>query len=186
MRYMINNTVVVCCQFIGQLWIYPCPGELGCCQPGITYLSRTKYRSKAPWHELSSSSSSWSSGSAFADGEETKNNPSKTRTRGTFIKNLAIFFHRRKQVLFLWKISQEKQLKVVSHPKESFEMSSLGRDAPGQTKQRMRARLFQIILPWAQFPSITAAQASRQIGRWMDARGNFGCTRRRLLSAEKR
>lgn len=56
-----------------------------------TYLSRTKYRSKAPWQELSSSSSC-SSGSALADGEESKNNPNKTRTRRMFNKNLAIVF----------------------------------------------------------------------------------------------
>ncbi len=92
-----------------------------------TYLSSTKYRSKAPWQELSSSSSSCSSGSALADGEESKNNPNKTRTRRMFNKNLAIVFPRGVVGKKVNSFVDEKEKKnkahcfsVFLHPRDSY------------------------------------------------------------------
>ncbi len=45
-----------------------------------TYLSRTKYKSKAPWHDLSSSTSSC----ALADGSASNKSPKKSTPRHIF------------------------------------------------------------------------------------------------------
>lgn len=58
-----------------------------------TYLSRTKYKSKAPWQDVSScSSSSAVSGSASTAAKNTMKTPSRTRVKDAPLKSLAIVF----------------------------------------------------------------------------------------------
>lgn len=52
----------------------------------LTYLSRTKYKSKAPWHDLSSSTSS----SAPADGSVNNKSPKKSTQKHIFTTERAI------------------------------------------------------------------------------------------------
>lgn len=52
----------------------------------LTYLSRTKYKSKAPWHDLSSSTSS----SAPADGSVNNKSPKKSAQKHIFTTERAI------------------------------------------------------------------------------------------------
>lgn len=108
-----------------------------------TYLSRTKYRSKAPWQELSSSSSC-SSGSALADGEESKNNPNKTRTRRMFNKNLAIVFPLGEKIIPLWMKRKKNDFSAFLHPRDSL----LRRQRCRRQKKGYR-RCFHVSLVWS-------------------------------------